>query len=256
MNILIIAATHGNELLGIKLYQRLLQTHSPLLEYVDFIIGNPRAYAARTRYIESDLNRSYQSDGTRYEEERARDIKHYVATTNPDLILDMHTTTCEQPNCLIVADTSGVMRQRYLRASHIDTVLQVHSLNDIASIGDNVIGYEVPNRRIEPQLLDEIIEDLRRFVDRETGSSTKYLFKMTDKIYKKDVTTEQAASFVNFQMHKLGFVPIMVGENSYKKQTDYLGFKASAPVEVSFCQESDVVEGVLVKKLTTSGRSG
>jgi len=233
MRILIIAATHGNELLGIKLYRRLLTKRTPLLEHVDFIIGNPRAFAARTRYIEHDLNRSYQSDGASYEEQRAHDIKKYIATTKPDLILDMHTTTCVQPDCLIVADTTGDIRQRFLRACHIDTVLQVHSLNDIASIGDNVVGYEVPNRHITPVLLDAIIDDLQRFIDDKTYATTKHLFRMIDKIYKKDVTTEQAKSFVNFQMHELGFVPIMTGENSYKRQTDYLGFKASAPEEIT-----------------------
>lgn len=60
MKLLIIAATHGNELLGIKLYQFLLAQHSALLESIDFVIGNPRAYAAHKRYIQSDLNRSYQ----------------------------------------------------------------------------------------------------------------------------------------------------------------------------------------------------
>lgn len=233
MRILIIAATHGNELLGIKLYQRLLTQRAPLLEYVDFIIGNPRAFAAHTRYIERDLNRSYQGEGESYEERRAHDIKQYVATTKPDLILDMHTTTCVQPNCLIVAGVDGTMRQRLLRASHIDTILQVHSLNDIASIGDNVVGYEVPNRHITPQLLDAITDDLQRFVDGEAHTTTKHLFKMIDKIYKKDVTAEQAKSFSNFMMHELGFVPIMTGENSYKRQTDYLGFKASAPEEIT-----------------------
>lgn len=233
MNILIIAATHGNELLGVKLYQRLLRKRSALLEYVDFAIGNPRAYTAATRYIESDLNRSYQSEGTRYEQRRARTIKRRIMMTKPDIILDMHTTTCAQPDCLIVADTAGAMRRRFLRACHIDTILQVHSLSDIASISDNVIGYEVPNRHITPDLLDTIIEDLRRFIAHEAHSTTKRLFRMTGKIYKKDVTTEQRKTFVNFHMHELGYVPIMTGENSYKKQTDYLGFKASAPEEIT-----------------------
>ncbi len=233
MRILIIAATHGNELLGIKLYQKLMSLRSPLLEHIDFMIGNPRAFSARTRYTECDLNRSYRSEGMRYEERRAREIERYIATTRPDIILDMHTTSCTQPNCLIVAATDGTMRQRFLRACHIDTVLQVHSLNDIASIGDAVVGYEVPNAHITPKLLDAIIEDLRRFVTDESPPATKHLYQMIDKIYKRDVSADQAKSFVNFQMHELGFVPIMTGENSYKKQTDYLGFKASAPERIT-----------------------
>lgn len=234
MKLLIIAATHGNELLGIKLYQYLLTQHSPLLESIDFVIGNPRAYAAKKRYIQSDLNRSYQSDGSRYEEQRAREILDYVAMTKPDIVLDMHTTTCKQPSCLIVGNLEDRQLRRFLRASHIRTILTVRSLDDIASAMSNVVGYEVPNDHITPELLDRIANDLRRFIRGTRGSVTKNVYHMTDKIYKKDVSTKEADAFVNFQMNKkLGFVPIMTGENSYKKQTNYLGFKASAPEKIT-----------------------
>ncbi len=233
MKILIIAATHGNELLGIKLYQRLLQQRSPLLEYIDFIIANPRALAARTRYIDCDLNRSYGSRGTRYEEQRAREISDYIGHTKPDVVLDMHTTSCQQPNCLIVGGLDGAMRRRFLGASHIDTILTVHSLSDVATLGDNVIGYEVPNHHITSAVLDAISQDLHNFIDGNAPHIAKQHFTMIDKIYKNEVTSEQATTFVNFEMNALGFVPIMTGENSYKKLTDYLGFKASMPEEIT-----------------------
>lgn len=233
MKVLIIGATHGNELLGTKLYARLLQKRSPLLGHVDFIVGNPRAYAARQRYINCDLNRSYQSHGTKYEERRAREIERYIARTQPDLILDMHTTSCEQPNCLMLGSLRGDMKRRLLRASHIGHLLQVQPMGDIATLGDNVVGYEVPNRNITNQLLDDIAADLQRLVDNVGGYERKKLYVMSDKIYKKDVTPEQVATFVNFEMHDtLGFVPIMTGEYSYKRQTDYLGFKSPAPQEI------------------------
>jgi aspartoacylase len=233
MKILIIGATHGNELLGTKLYARLLQKRSPLLEHIDFIVGNPRAYANKIRYIERDLNRSYQSSGDSYEERRAQEIRECIATTKPDLVLDMHTTSCVQPDCLIVGGTDGAIRQRLLRASHIPVILQVQPMGDVATLGDNVIGYEVPNAHITPQLLDTIATDLQHFIDDTGVYRHKKLYKMSDKIYKKDVSEEQAATFVNFELHSLGFVPIMTGENSYKKFTDYLGFKSPAPEEIT-----------------------
>ncbi len=231
MKLLVIGATHGDELLGIKLYKRLLQTRSPLLEYVDFIIGNPRAYTAKKRYIETDLNRSYQKKGDLYEEKRAQEIKSYIASTCPDLVIDMHTTTCKQPSCIITSGTDGEMRRRFLRACHLPTILQVQPMGDIASLGNFVVAYEVPNRDISPALLDDITADLQRFVADIGGFEEKKLFVMSDKIYKKDVTDEQASGFINFEMNSLGFVPIMTGENSYKRQTDYLGFKSLAPRE-------------------------
>lgn len=232
MSILMIGATHGNELLGPKLYQRLLQKRSPLLEHIDFIIGNPRAYVQRIRYTEHDLNRSYGVDGDSYEHERAREIEQHIERTQPDIIIDMHTTTSVQPNCLIVADMTGSMKRRFLRASHIETILQVQPMHDIVTLGDNVIGYEVPNHATTPRLLDSIIGDLERFVASDALHRHKKLFTMQDKIYKKDTPPEVTATFINFQPHERGFVPIMTGENSYKRQTDYLGFKSGIPEDI------------------------
>ncbi len=233
MKLLVIGATHGNELLGTKLYARLLQKRSPLLEHIDFIIGNPRAYAQKVRYTEQDLNRSYQSNGDTYEEQRAHDIQHYISETKPDLVIDMHTTSCVQPNCIILGGITSDIQRKFLRASHINTVLQVQPMGDIATLGDNVVAYEVPNSHIDIHLLDAIAGDLERLVTGEGGYERKQLFKMSDKIYKRDITPEQARDFVNFELHtELEFVPIMTGENSYKKFTDYLGFKSPAPEEI------------------------
>jgi hypothetical protein len=232
VRILILAATHGNELLGIKLYERLLKQRSVLLESIDFVIGNPRAYAKSLRYTDKDLNRSYGIGGDEYEATRAREIQEYIHLTQPDIVLDMHTTNCVQPNCLIVHDLSSDIKKKFLRASHIDTILQVQPMGDIATVGDNIIGYEVPNKAITPALLAAIAQDIQNFIMHEQPYPHKKLYKMLGKIYKQEILPQQAKSFVNFQEHELGFVPIMTGNNSYKKQTDYLGFKASVTEEI------------------------
>lgn len=232
--VLIVGASHGNELLGVKLYERMLRKRLAILEQIDFIIGNPRAFATKKRYIESDINRSYGITSPEgYEELRAREITTYINKTKPSLVLDMHTTVCDQPPCLIMHNLEGEMKRRYLRGSHVDKILQIKPLNDIASLGDNIIGYEVSNRDINLELLDNIITDLENFICGLTVSKTKRVFIMKDKIFKKDVTDEIVKTFVNFEMHSLGFVPIMTGSNnSYKQHTDYLGFKADSPKEI------------------------
>ncbi len=232
MNILIIGATHGDELLGTKLYERLLNRRLPILEHIDFIVGNPRAYAQKKRYTDNDLNRCYGSDGDSYEHIRASEIARYIAATTPDIVLDMHTTNCHQPPCLIIANLDGARKQQFLRASHVGTLLKVQPMNDVLSLGDNIIGYEVPNHMITAQLLDNIIADVRRFIAGQGGHETKQLFTMQGKIYKNEVTAAQARTFSNFNQHTLGFVPIMTGNNSYKRDTDYLGFKASKSEQI------------------------
>lgn len=229
MKILIIAATHGDELLGIRLYEKLLRDRSPLLESIDFMIGNPRALSARKRYIDNDLNRSYQATAGGYEVWRASEIRDYISLTKPDLVLDMHTTNCIQPSCLIIGSMDGEAKHHFLAASHIEVLLQVGLKGDIASVIDNVVGYEVSNSSITPSLLDRIALDLSNFIEGKEVSSRKQLFKITDKMYKKDVTEDQARSFINFEMSPMGFIPIMTGENSYKRHTDYVGFKSLPP---------------------------
>ncbi len=232
MKILLIGATHGNEQLGTKLYPYIIKKHPELLEHVDFIIGNPRAYAKRVRFTESDLNRSYTVGNGTYEQQRANEIQQHINQTKPDIVLDMHTTSCTQPDCLIIGDTHNEMVRRFMRASSTHAILQVKPMNDVLTIADAVIAYEIPNPRVKSDIFEAICQDLLRFIANEAYTHTKQLYVMEDKIYKKDVTHADTKQFVNFEMSPLGFIPIMTGNNSYKKQTDYLGFKASKVTEI------------------------
>ena len=180
MRILIVAATHGNELLGIQLYERLLATHSPLLEYIDFVIGNPKAYALRIRYTEYDLNRVYGKNGKSYEHIRSREIERYIKLTAPDIVLDMHTTNCIQPACLILHNLADDTTRQYLRASHISHILQVTTTGDIATLDYPVIGYEVSRRQVNTQSIDKIIADMKTFINSSTPHVRKKLYKMYD----------------------------------------------------------------------------
>jgi succinylglutamate desuccinylase len=168
MKILLIGATHGNELLGVKLYQHLLRTRSPLIEHIDFIVGNPRAYACRIRYTESDLNRSYGQGDNTYEQRRANEIQQYVATTKPDLVIDAHTTSTIQPNILIVGNIVDENVKRFMRASHIGTVLKVQPMHDSASIAPNVVGYEPQGQWRHCRRVDGFVRSVPRH---RTGGS-------------------------------------------------------------------------------------
>lgn len=227
MNIFIIGATHGNEILGVKVYEQLLRTCSPLLEQVTFILGNPRAYAQRKRYTEKDLNRSYGSIDQTYESRRAQYIVNRIEQERPDIVIDMHTTTATQPSCLIVSNLRGKAKKVFLRASHISYVMKVRSLADICSAATNVVGYEVSESSITTELIDEIIHDLQRYVDGHSYSSNKLLYTMCDKILRSEVSSLDIQHLKNFEMSHLGYVPVMVGEDSYQELTDYIGFKVS-----------------------------
>lgn len=89
--ILAIISTHGNELLGPNVLVYMLSKRSKLLEDIEFIIANPRAYAKNVRYTESDLNRSYGLGLDTYESQRAKVIEERIRLLKPELVLDFHT---------------------------------------------------------------------------------------------------------------------------------------------------------------------
>ena len=150
--ILAIISTHGNELLGPNLLAYMLAKRSKLLENIEFIIANPRAYAKNVRYIESDLNRSYGLGLDTYESQRAKVIEERIRLLKPGLVLDFHTTTTEQPDILITADKDNEVVQRFINSSAVKDVLVVKPLNDITTVVSNFAAYEVPNSHLNDDL--------------------------------------------------------------------------------------------------------
>jgi predicted deacylase len=229
MKILLLGSQHGNELLGDELYTHLTTHFSDLLPHITFIIGNPKAHAAGKRYIESDMNRSYDETLSTYEARRAAYIETYIENHAFDLVLDLHTTVCVQPPCLII---EGVYDENiaFLKASSIDKViLMQHNIVRLSLIGKakQTLSIEVSNKDITSMFLNELCHDLRRYIMREAIAATKSVYPVTGLLLKTEVTSVQAKQLVNFSQSPLGFVPLLVGENSYKKNTHYLGFKAS-----------------------------
>ncbi len=233
MSILLIGASHGNELLGPKLFSHLLQHRKEVLEYVDILIGNPRAFAACKRYIESDINRSYNTALDTYESRRADYIKNYIAVNKPDLVIDFHTTTAIQPNCLIVSTINDSEVRRYMRASHVNNVIVVHPLHDITEVAPHFIAYEIPNDNINTALLDAICDDIMRFVRSEVASNNKVVYQMQGKILTNN-DSDILSSRDNFVYRKdLRYTPSFIGEKAYKEDGTYIGFMLSEPRKVN-----------------------
>lgn len=233
MSILLIGASHGNELLGPKLFSHLLQHRKEVLEYVDILIGNPRAFAARKRYIESDINRSYNTALDTYESRRADYIKNYIAVNKPDLVIDFHTTTAVQLNCLIASTINDSEVRRYMRASHVNNVIVVHPLHDITEVAPHFIAYEIPNDNINTALLDAICDDIMRFVRSEVASNNKVVYQMQGKILTNN-DSDILSSRDNFVYRKdLRYTPSFIGEKAYKEDGTYIGFMLSEPRKVN-----------------------
>ncbi|WP_309744318.1 succinylglutamate desuccinylase/aspartoacylase family protein, partial [Chamaesiphon sp. OTE_20_metabat_361] len=81
--IAIVGGTHGNELTGVYVVEKLARFPERLAQYsfeVVTLLANPQAVAANRRYVDRDLNRSFDNDDlanpalTGYEDSRAKEI--------------------------------------------------------------------------------------------------------------------------------------------------------------------------------------
>ena len=228
MKILLLGSQHGNELLGDRLYEYIQTYHDDLLDNLQFIIGNPKAHANNVRYVESDMNRSYNNKST-YESKRARRIMSFIKKHNFDLVLDLHTTVCVQPPCFIIESVNTTNRD-FIAASSINRIVTMrHDIVRTSLIGTTkqAISIEVSNNDIDNALLESLCKDLTRYIKKQPYKIDRYEYVVEALIEKATVSDQEASSFRNFEMSPGNFIPILVGENSYKKNTPYLGFKAS-----------------------------
>ena len=112
-DVLVVAGTHGNELNASWLLDQ-WERQPDLVDTAGLscrrVIGNPQARAAGTRYLDRDLNRSFQpdllaGDGQEVELRRARELvqDHGPAGFNPCRVaLDLHSTTAGMGSSLVV----------------------------------------------------------------------------------------------------------------------------------------------------------
>lgn len=226
--ILLLGSQHGNELLGDTLYAYMRRHRKELLPLVAYKTGNLRAKKAGVRYVESDLNRSYNGRRTTYEERRAARVSKYIGDNRFDLVLDLHTTTCEQPPCLIIPDITDTL-QPFLRASSVThIVLMKHDIVKTSLIGvcPQAISIEINKHQLDDGQMAALCDDLQRYLQGDAYGNEKEFYDISEPLKKTEISETDATGLRNFTLSKFGFYPVLVGENSYKAQTAYLGFKS------------------------------
>lgn len=233
MKILLLASQHGNELLGDALYAHLRTHYAQLLPHIAFKIGNPKAYESGVRYIESDMNRSYDSKLDTYEASLAKDVESYIKKERFDLVLDLHTTVCIQPPCIIVGDILSENRT-FLRASTIDKIVCIKDdIIHTTLVGKRAeaVAIEISESDVTTELLDTMCRDIRSYIEKTQEPREKTIYTVESLLLKSDVPIEEVSQLINFKKMPSGYIPILTGENSYKKNTHYLGFKATKEVK-------------------------
>ena len=101
--LLVVSGTHGNEINPIWAVEKFKQSTNFKRKpsNIEFILGNPNAYEKRLRYIDVDLNRSFNNpknllNTSFYEINRAEFILKNYGPNSPkpcQIAIDLHTTT-------------------------------------------------------------------------------------------------------------------------------------------------------------------
>lgn len=228
--ILLLGSQHGDEPLGDLLYEYIGKHHPERAPEIDFIIGNPQAKRKNVRFIESDLNRSYSGKGETYEERRAIELVRIIAKHHYSLVLDLHTTTCMQPPCLITASVD----HPFIRYTSIGLVVYMNDKivnSSLIGVCDEAISIEVNKTEINDAMLESLYMDILCFVNGAQPTTAKKVFEVIGLLRKSELSQADVERLRNFERSPQGFYPVLVGENSYKKHTEYLGFKTQLIAE-------------------------
>ena len=142
----------------------------------------------------------------------------------PELVLDFHTTTAEQPDILITADKDNKVAQSFIGASTTGNILVVEPLNDITTVAPNFVAYEVPNSHLNDDLYGQICTDITRFLDNKAAEVKRTFYKMAGKIMPEE--EKNITDLKNFVYNNtLQAIPAFLGEKAYKQDGTYAGFK-------------------------------
>lgn len=105
----IMAGVHGDEICGVRLFEKILSKFEIRRGTTNLIYGNPRAIEKNVRFTEMNLNRAFrvhpqfseQAKKT-YEYGRAEELKPILQTS--DALLDIHSSNSENSTPFIICE--------------------------------------------------------------------------------------------------------------------------------------------------------
>lgn len=227
--VLLLGSQHGNELLGEQLYGYINVYHQDLLPHITYRVANSKAQKAGVRFCESDMNRSYgKIKPVTYEEKRARAVELFIAQQAFDMVIDLHTTNCLQPASLMVASLNQI-NIPCISAFDINRIVVMEIPMVTSSlIGrfESVISLEANVTSVDEPFLENLCQSLYRYTNDEVLNINRYVYHVNKMLLKENVSPETEKELENFKLSQDGFYPILTGNNTYRINTDYLGFRA------------------------------
>lgn len=117
-HVVIMSGVHGNERVGLLAFEQLKSKLTLQRGRVSFVVANPTAIAANTRYLNVNLNRRFGKNLQVHPEDAlARNIEKILDTA--DALLDIHSYNEEMDRPFIITNGDGVKLARQLPVGYV-----------------------------------------------------------------------------------------------------------------------------------------
>lgn len=253
--IALVACTHGDEIIGLIIFNAIRAISSELLKPITLITANLRALELNKRFIDSDLNRVFPgiADGDR--EER---LAFFLNTelNKYDIVIDIHGTN-SNIDALVITTDMKVSKLEILSKLSIDKVMlaskEIFGGHEIISnvkcglaleYGPDKSGDSWP---IAWSHIKQLLINLEYLSGQTTNYSGKDLYRVYNK-YEAPENFVQNEGIDDFKLIKKGdeigtidgnivyanedFYPIFVGKGSYSKIFALMATKEELNLEI------------------------
>jgi len=241
---ILLIGLHGTEHLAARVAYHLQTERQDLLKYVNYICGNPRAAASvpQQRYTNehkhngergTDLNRSFNiaEKPKTYEEKRAAELLDRLLSY--DYVFDLHTTTTSAGSSKRFSITTQLLNVPQIRtiiaASPMERVVVIpKSGNYMTDLVPQAMAFEFNQEYARtPKGIGEIVSTLDILVgNKKPIPKPREIFYVERPIPQ---TEDPGINTPNFELCKDGYYPVLLGDNSYRKDPTkpYVGWAAT-----------------------------
>lgn len=228
--IYVLACVHGNETFGLKVLEQL---HAFKNNKIKTRIAHEHAIKKKKRYIQTDLNRSFKlGPNASLEAKIAQDIKSEINRWQPDLVVDLHTSTVKVGKVAILCKKNPklVKIAKHLGMERIAVMPKnITCLSAIGVLPKQSICIELGKGNRAASLAKKIAANIEGLSSNNTVQlqQTIPLYTVERIINHDDADGVPLSNYVFNQ--KLRGYPFLTGEKNYK---EHRGFLASSQIEV------------------------
>lgn len=247
-NVALSGGTHGNEFIGAYLIKKWKQ-NPELIQRPSFftlpLLSNPKAHREVRRYIDRDLNRSFikkelnNPDLPAYEADRAKTLNQILGPKGDpkfDFILDLHSTTANMGQSIILADHDPFNLQLAAHLKSIRSAVNVYRwvepdretsfLNSIAPFGFAIEVGPIPQGLLLAELFvqtEQLVYDTLDFLEQYNQGKTSP---------SKPLTVYQHQKTIDYPRNEHGEMGAMI--HPERQGTDYQKLSKGDPLFVGF----------------------